>query len=116
MPVRIFTSVDLPAPFSPMRAVTWPECRSSWPSVRARVPPKDLEMFRRVRIGWDRGPEVRLEEEPVMGLATGSEPGPWIGLDMVILPACAARWPALRTRAQTERHLTCRRRTVSPSA
>src|SRR5258708_5816436 len=51
MPVRIFTIVDLPAPFSPMSATTSPAYAESRMSVRARTPPKRLLMCSSVRIG-----------------------------------------------------------------
>src|SRR5262245_754484 len=42
MPVRILTSVDLPAPFSPTSAVTCPAATSRRPSASAWIAPKDL--------------------------------------------------------------------------
>ena len=44
MPDRIFTSVDLPAPFSPMSAVTAPRGSSRLARSSARTPPNDLRM------------------------------------------------------------------------
>src|SRR4051794_27598199 len=50
-PPRIFTSVDLPAPFSPTSACTSPACRSSDTSSSARIAPNDFDACRRERIG-----------------------------------------------------------------
>src|SRR6186997_2126087 len=44
-------SVDLPAPFSPTSACTWPGCRSMDTSSRARTPPKRLLMPSTSRTG-----------------------------------------------------------------
>src|SRR5262245_52537033 len=44
MPARIFIKVDLPAPFSPIRAWISPDLRSKWTSVSAATPPKCLLM------------------------------------------------------------------------
>src|SRR5919108_6494638 len=44
MPLSIFTSVDLPAPFSPMSAVPQPRGSSRLTRSSARTPPKDLRM------------------------------------------------------------------------
>src|SRR5690348_12353980 len=52
-PVRIFTSVDLPAPFSPISAVTQPAGSSRLARSSARTPPKDLRMSVSVRTGGD---------------------------------------------------------------
>src|SRR5688572_28287758 len=41
-PVRILTSVDLPAPFSPISAVMLPRCNCRSTPASARTPPKDL--------------------------------------------------------------------------
>src|SRR5688572_13078761 len=41
-PDRIFTSVDLPAPFSPSKAVIEPRCNSRSTPASARTPPKVL--------------------------------------------------------------------------
>ena len=43
-PLRIFISVDFPAPFSPRRASTSPERSSSWTLSSALTPGKDLQM------------------------------------------------------------------------
>src|ERR1700678_4252962 len=51
MPVRIFTIVDLPAPFSPMRAVTSPAFRRNATSWRARTPGNDFETPIKDRMG-----------------------------------------------------------------
>src|SRR5436190_3517276 len=49
MPDSIFTSVDLPAPFSPISAVTAPRRSSRLTRSRARTPPNDLRMSVSVR-------------------------------------------------------------------
>src|SRR5687767_7236970 len=51
MPHRILTSVDLPAPFSPMSAVTCPAYSCRLASLRARAPPKDFFTRVSVRMG-----------------------------------------------------------------
>src|SRR3979490_550182 len=51
MPVRICTIVDLPAPFSPMSAITSPANACRRMSVKARTPPKRLSIWPSVRIG-----------------------------------------------------------------
>ena len=45
-PARIFTRVDLPAPFSPTNACTSPARRSTDPSISARTAPKDFAACR----------------------------------------------------------------------
>src|SRR6478735_12083721 len=49
MPDSIFTSVDLPAPFSPISAVTAPRRSSRVARSSARTPPNDLRMSVSVR-------------------------------------------------------------------
>src|SRR6516164_6151414 len=44
MPIRHFISVDLPAPFSPIKACTVPLRVRSWTSLRARTPGNCLEI------------------------------------------------------------------------
>src|SRR5215467_3120569 len=44
MPARIFISVDLPAPFSPIKAWTWPAISSNRTPASARTPGNDLLM------------------------------------------------------------------------
>src|SRR5471032_1118836 len=51
MPVRIFTIVDLPAPFSPISAVTSPALSPKVTSFKARTPGKLLETPIRDRTG-----------------------------------------------------------------
>ncbi len=51
MPVRILTSVDLPAPFSPISAVTSPGRKARLTLCRARTPGKRLETPDIDRIG-----------------------------------------------------------------
>src|SRR5271156_4552659 len=61
MPVRIFTMVDLPAPFSPINAVTSPASRLNAMSWSARTPGKDLETPVRDRIG-DVSPAMKFAD------------------------------------------------------
>ena len=56
MPMRIFMRVDLPAPFSPMRAWTSPGRRLKETALRTRTPGNDLSMSSISRTG-----EVMLE-------------------------------------------------------
>src|SRR5580692_1932750 len=51
MPVRILTIVDLPAPFSPISAVTSPALRPKVTSCKARTPGKLFETPVRARTG-----------------------------------------------------------------
>src|SRR5262245_19905893 len=51
MPVRIFTTVDLPAPFSPTSAITSPAYAFRCMSLSARTPPKRLLTLSSLRIG-----------------------------------------------------------------
>src|SRR3954451_5484773 len=55
-PARIFTSVDLPAPFSPTSACTSPACRSSETSSSAWIAPNDFEACWSERSGGGRRP------------------------------------------------------------
>ena len=50
-PAKIFTSVDLPAPFSPIKACTSPGHSDSETSTRALTPANDLLTFCACRIG-----------------------------------------------------------------
>src|SRR5579859_240131 len=52
MPARIFSSVDLPAPFSPMSAWASPADTSKLTPRSARTAPNDLRMSRNCRAGW----------------------------------------------------------------
>jgi hypothetical protein len=52
-PARIFTSVDLPAPFSPTRACASPPYSSIEPSTRACTAPKDFAACSSTRTGLD---------------------------------------------------------------
>src|SRR4051812_17847429 len=51
MPVRILTMVDLPAPFSPINAVTRPGASDRLTSFSACTPGKLLERLESVRMG-----------------------------------------------------------------
>ena len=50
-PARIFTMVDLPAPFSPTSACASPANSSIVPSMTARTAPNDLVAWRSARTG-----------------------------------------------------------------
>src|SRR3954452_15593908 len=56
MPVRILTIVDLPAPFSPIRAVTWPGKSVRWASCSARTPGNRFDTPARDRRGLTPSP------------------------------------------------------------
>src|SRR5690348_6694695 len=79
-PARILTSVDLPAPFSPSSACTWPARSSTVPSTSAATAPNDFVACRSATTGpAPSGPAAPLTDAPPGGPdrpATGPDPPP----------------------------------------
>src|SRR6516162_2950685 len=81
-PASIFTTVDLPAPFSPSSACASPAYRSADPSTTARTAPNDLAACRSDSTGaagaGDPGPdEVSRPADPSPdGISRPGDPGP----------------------------------------
>src|SRR5215212_2247937 len=72
MPVRILTTVDLPAPFSPMSAITSPARRVIPARCSARTPGKRLETATRDTSGTE--PPTPPESEETAALACIKRP------------------------------------------
>ena len=72
LPAMILTSVDLPAPLSPIRPSTSPGSRSRSTSVNALMAPKFFEILRRERTGTQAFPNsgLRLVGAPPAARAT----------------------------------------------
>src|SRR5215468_9678664 len=105
-PASIFTTVDLPAPFSPSSAWASPAYRSAEPSTTARTAPNDLVACRSDRTGTagagDPGPDELSEagDPGPDGLSRAGDPGP----DGV---SQAEASPAADTQPSSRRHRRC---------